>query len=163
MNYRMDKLMIDGQTHIHTHAGNDNIRRPILASGKNDIWISSAIGRTFCLCTHVSDKNRAIYSTDNVSTFINGHFRAYLVIRKRLNQRLQSHFSQNVRDTLIIQTSWNQTKMQMFANFIFWYDKYHFNRSNKSHYTSLLCVSIGSTNGLLPNCSYDGIASSAHL
>ena len=35
MNYRTDKLMIDGQTHIHTHAGNDNTRRPILASGKN--------------------------------------------------------------------------------------------------------------------------------
>ena len=28
--------MIDGQTHIHTHEGNDNTRRPILASGKND-------------------------------------------------------------------------------------------------------------------------------
>ena len=34
--------MIDGQTHAHTHthAGNDNTRRPKLASGKNnmDIW-----------------------------------------------------------------------------------------------------------------------------
>ena len=37
MNYRTDKLMIDGQTHAHTHthAGNDNTRRPKLASGKN--------------------------------------------------------------------------------------------------------------------------------
>ena len=39
MNYRSDKLMINGHTdthtHIHTHAGNDNTRRPKLASGKN--------------------------------------------------------------------------------------------------------------------------------
>ena len=39
MSYRADKLMIDGhtdtQTHIHTHAGKDNTRRPKLASGKN--------------------------------------------------------------------------------------------------------------------------------
>ena len=35
MSYRTDKLMIDGHTHIHTHAGNDNTRRPKLASGKN--------------------------------------------------------------------------------------------------------------------------------
>ena len=42
MNYRADKLMIDGHmdthtqthTHTHTHAGNDNTRRPKLASGK---------------------------------------------------------------------------------------------------------------------------------
>ena len=33
MSYCTDKLMIDGQT--HTHAGNDNTRRPKLASGKN--------------------------------------------------------------------------------------------------------------------------------
>ena len=39
MNYRTDKLMIDGHTdthtytHTHTHAGNDNTRRPKLASG----------------------------------------------------------------------------------------------------------------------------------
>ena len=30
MSYRADKLVIDG----HTHAGNDNTRRPKLASGK---------------------------------------------------------------------------------------------------------------------------------
>ena len=39
MNYRADKLMIDGHTdthtHTHTHTGNDNTRRPKLASGKN--------------------------------------------------------------------------------------------------------------------------------
>ena len=35
MNYRSDKLMIDGHTDTHTHAGNDNTRRPKLASGKN--------------------------------------------------------------------------------------------------------------------------------
>ena len=35
MSYRTDKLVIDGHTHIHTHAGNDNTRRPKLASGKN--------------------------------------------------------------------------------------------------------------------------------
>ena len=34
MSYRTDKLMIDGHTHIHTHAGNDNTRRSKLASGK---------------------------------------------------------------------------------------------------------------------------------
>ena len=38
MNYRTDKLMIDGhtdtRTYTHTHAGNDNTRRPKLASGK---------------------------------------------------------------------------------------------------------------------------------
>ena len=35
--------MIDGQTHAHTHthAGNDNTRRPKLASGKNERIISS--------------------------------------------------------------------------------------------------------------------------
>ena len=38
MSYCTDKLVIDGHTHIHTHthAGNDNTRRPKLASGKND-------------------------------------------------------------------------------------------------------------------------------
>ena len=36
MNYRMDKLMIDGHTDTHTHAGNDNTRRPKPASGKNE-------------------------------------------------------------------------------------------------------------------------------
>ena len=36
MSYRAAKLVIDGHTHTHTHAGNDNIRRPKLASGKND-------------------------------------------------------------------------------------------------------------------------------
>ena len=35
MNCRADKLMIDAHTDIHTHAGNDNTRRPRLASGKN--------------------------------------------------------------------------------------------------------------------------------
>ena len=35
MSYCADKLMIDGQTHAHTHVGNDNTRRPKLASGKN--------------------------------------------------------------------------------------------------------------------------------
>ena len=38
MSYRTDKLMIDGHTdthtYTHTHAGNDNTRRPKLASGK---------------------------------------------------------------------------------------------------------------------------------
>ena len=37
MSYRTDKLMIDGHTHIHTHAGNDNTRRPKPASGKNGL------------------------------------------------------------------------------------------------------------------------------
>ena len=41
MNYRTDVLMIDGQTHIHTHEGNDNTRRPILASGKNDSTVDT--------------------------------------------------------------------------------------------------------------------------
>ena len=39
MSYRTDKLVIDGHTdthtYTHTHAGNDNTRRPKLASGKN--------------------------------------------------------------------------------------------------------------------------------
>ena len=35
MSYRADKLMIDGHTDTHTHAGNDDTRRPKLASGKN--------------------------------------------------------------------------------------------------------------------------------
>ena len=39
MSYCTDKLMIDGQTHAHTHAGNDNTRRPKLASGKNRTYI----------------------------------------------------------------------------------------------------------------------------
>ena len=38
MSYRADKLVIDGHTdthtHTHTHAGNNNSRRPKLASGK---------------------------------------------------------------------------------------------------------------------------------
>ena len=37
MSYRTDKLVIDGHTHTHTHAGNDNTRRPKLASGKNGV------------------------------------------------------------------------------------------------------------------------------
>ena len=35
MSYRADKLMIDGHTDTHIHAGNDNTQRPKLASGKN--------------------------------------------------------------------------------------------------------------------------------
>ena len=35
MSYRTDKLVIDGHTDTHTHAGNDNTRKPKLASGKN--------------------------------------------------------------------------------------------------------------------------------
>ena len=34
MSYCADNLVTDGQTHAHTHAGNDNTRRPKLASGK---------------------------------------------------------------------------------------------------------------------------------
>ena len=39
MSYRPDKLVIDTHTHTHrpTDAGDDNTRRPKLASGKNDI------------------------------------------------------------------------------------------------------------------------------
>ena len=33
MSYRMDKK-VDGQTHTYTDAGDENSRRPILASGK---------------------------------------------------------------------------------------------------------------------------------
>ena len=38
MSYPTDNLVIDGHTdtHTHTHAGNDNTRRPKLASGKNN-------------------------------------------------------------------------------------------------------------------------------
>ena len=35
MSYRADKLVIDGHT-THTHAGNENTRRPKLASGKKE-------------------------------------------------------------------------------------------------------------------------------
>ena len=35
MSYRVDKLVIDGQT--DTQAGNDNTRRSKLASGKNAV------------------------------------------------------------------------------------------------------------------------------
>ena len=35
MSYHADKLWIDTQTDTHTDAGNDNTRRPKLASGKN--------------------------------------------------------------------------------------------------------------------------------
>ena len=35
MSYRVDKLVIDTDTHTHTDAGNDNTERPKLASGKN--------------------------------------------------------------------------------------------------------------------------------
>ena len=42
MSYRPDKLVIDTHTHTHTHrptdAGDDNTRRPKLASGKNAIF-----------------------------------------------------------------------------------------------------------------------------
>ena len=39
MSYRVDKLVIDARTDTHTHtdAGNDNTRRPKLASGNNAI------------------------------------------------------------------------------------------------------------------------------
>ena len=30
-------------THIHTHAGNDNTRRPKLASGKKDVWCKFSV------------------------------------------------------------------------------------------------------------------------
>ena len=38
MSYHADKLGVDAhaRTHTHTDAGNDNTRRPKLASGKND-------------------------------------------------------------------------------------------------------------------------------
>ena len=38
----LDKLMIDRHTDRYTHAGNDNTRRPKLASGKNEMkcWVS---------------------------------------------------------------------------------------------------------------------------
>ena len=42
MSYRMDKQVIsahkDGQTDTETDAGNDNIRRTKLASGKNHVF-----------------------------------------------------------------------------------------------------------------------------
>ena len=38
MSYRVDKQVIDTQTDGHTDAGNDNTRRPKLASGENAIW-----------------------------------------------------------------------------------------------------------------------------
>ena len=41
MSYRADKQVIDTQTDGHTDAGNDNTRRPKLASGKTSIvWLS---------------------------------------------------------------------------------------------------------------------------
>ena len=45
MSYRTDKLVIDGHTdtHTHTHAGNDNTRRPKLASGIKWIWMVQLI------------------------------------------------------------------------------------------------------------------------
>ena len=36
---RTSSWLTDTQTHTHTHAGNDNTRRPKLASGKNDCII----------------------------------------------------------------------------------------------------------------------------
>ena len=36
MSYRADKLVIDTHTHRPTGAGDDNTRRPKLASGKNE-------------------------------------------------------------------------------------------------------------------------------
>ena len=33
-----DDWRTDTRTHTHTHAGNDNTRRPKLASGKNEFW-----------------------------------------------------------------------------------------------------------------------------
>ena len=47
MSYRADKLVIDTHTHTHTRthrptdAGDDNTRRPKLASGKNDLYIKT--------------------------------------------------------------------------------------------------------------------------
>ena len=42
MGYRTDNLVIDGHTdthtYTHTHAGNDNTRKPKLASGKNQFY-----------------------------------------------------------------------------------------------------------------------------
>ena len=37
MSYRVDKLVIDTHTHRPTDAGDDNTRRPKLASGKNHV------------------------------------------------------------------------------------------------------------------------------
>ena len=70
MNYRSDKLMIDGHTdtYTHTHAGNDNTRRPKLASGKNQqisiihyiwwwyiilYWIYFHVREIYCLLIYV--------------------------------------------------------------------------------------------------------------
>ena len=39
MSYHAEKLVIDGHTDTHTHAGNNNTLRPKLASGKNDFGI----------------------------------------------------------------------------------------------------------------------------
>ena len=39
MSYRADKLVIDGHTDAHTHAGNGNTRRPKLASGNKTMCI----------------------------------------------------------------------------------------------------------------------------
>ena len=45
MSYRTDKQMItahtDGRTGTQTDTGNDNTRRPKLASGKNDLKVLS--------------------------------------------------------------------------------------------------------------------------
>ena len=44
MSYRADKLVIDTHTHRPTDAGDDNTRRPKLASGKKSItWGISSI------------------------------------------------------------------------------------------------------------------------
>ena len=44
MSYRTDKLLIDGHTdthtYTHTHAGNDNTRRPKLASGNDYVLLT---------------------------------------------------------------------------------------------------------------------------
>ena len=50
MSYRADKQVIDTHTHTdrHTDRGDDNTRRPKLASGKNDNIIA-----TFILIQHI--------------------------------------------------------------------------------------------------------------
>ena len=51
MNYRADKVLIDTQTDSHTQAdaGNDNIRRPKLASGRNRrVLFRSLLKRKLC-------------------------------------------------------------------------------------------------------------------
>ena len=65
MRYRADKLVIDGRTDTHIHTGNDNTRRPKLASGKKNGRNVIIVNRGIIQTNRVTE-NWSRYDYDNM-------------------------------------------------------------------------------------------------